>query len=229
MKIILNPKYEHLRPYLIRLEEHFEKDGKEIFRDRNVLRVLEVEGLTLCVKKYALPSLRARLAQRIYKSSKGKKAYFRPLELRERGFESPEPVAFVRYSKGILRAHTYFVCLHSSYRYNLLDALTLPYEERMELVRQFAVFAARLHEGGFLHGDFSSGNILYDNVDGRYHFSLIDTNSMRIGRPVSVEKGCMNLLHLSGDDEFLALLMKEYAIARQVPPELCLEFLKTRC
>ena len=65
MKIILNPKYEHLRSYLTHLEEHFERDGKEIFRDRNILRTLQVGDLTLCVKKYALPSLSARVAQRI--------------------------------------------------------------------------------------------------------------------------------------------------------------------
>lgn len=226
MKIILNPKYEHLRPYLVHLEEHFEREGKEIFRDRNVLRTLTVDGLTLCVKKYALPSLKARIAQRIYKSSKGKKAYFRPLELRERGFESPEPVAFVRYSKGILRSNTYFVSLHSSYRYNMMDALTLPDDERADLIHHFACFAARLHEGGFLHRDFSSSNVLYDRIDGRYHFSLIDTNSMRIGKPISIEKGCENLLQLSGDDEFFTQLAREYAIARSVSPERCLELFR---
>ena len=227
MKIILNPKYEHLRSYLTHLEEHFEREGKEIFRDRNILRTLQVGDLTLCVKKYALPSLSGRVAQRIYKSSKGKKAYFHPLELRERGFESPEPVAFVRYNKGLLRSDSYFVCLHSNYRYNMLDALTLPYDERTEVVHHFAAFAARLHEGGFLHRDFSSGNVLFDNIDGRYHFALIDTNSMYIGRPVSVEKGCENLLQLAGDDEFFTQLAREYAIARNAAPERCLEILKT--
>ena len=49
MKIILNPKYEHLRSYLTHLEEHFERDGKEIFRDRNILRTLQVGDLSLCV------------------------------------------------------------------------------------------------------------------------------------------------------------------------------------
>ena len=69
--------------------------------------------------------------------------------------------------------------------------------------------------------------MLYDHIDGRYHFALIDTNSMYIGRPVSVEKGCENLLQLSGDDEFFTQLAREYAIARNVAPERCLEILKT--
>ena len=119
MKIILNPKYERLRDYLTHIDFHFEQEGKEIFRDRNVLRTLRVDGLTLCVKRYAPLSLRGNLAIRIYKTSKGKKAYFKPFKLRERGFESPEPVAFVCYRKGLFSSVIYLVCLQSTYRYSL--------------------------------------------------------------------------------------------------------------
>ena len=37
----------------------------------------------------------------------------------------------------------------------------------------------------------------------------------------------MNLLQLSGDDEFFTQLAREYAIARNAAPERCLEILKT--
>lgn len=225
MKIILNPKYEFLRDYLLHLEEHFEKEGKEIFRDRNVLRTLQVDGLTLCVKRYAPTTLRDRLSFRSYKMSKAKRAYFKPLELRERGFESPEPVAFVCSPHGWLRSTNYFVCLHSDYRYSLASVATLPEAERGELVRSFAHFAARLHEDGFLHRDFSSSNILFDKVNGRFHFALIDTNSMRTGRPVSVERGCANLGQLTGDDAFFSALAREYAAARGADCRRCEEWI----
>lgn len=221
MKIILNPKYEFLRDYLIHIDEHFEKEGKEIFRDRNVLRTLEVDGLTLCVKRYGPSSLWNRLACQFYKTSKGVRAYFRPLALRERGFESPEPIAYVRYGRGCLHSQNFFVCLHSDYRYSLATVANLPKEERDELVRSFAHFAARLHEDGFLHRDFSSSNILFDKVNGRFHFSLIDTNSMRVGRPVSVERGCTNLGQLTGDDAFFSTLAHEYAAARGADASRC--------
>ncbi len=220
MKIILNPKYEFLRSYLLHLDEHFEKEGKEIFRDRNVLRTLEVDGLTLCVKRYGTPSLWSRLMYR-FRTAKGVRAYFKPLELRERGFESPEPVAYVRYGKGGPHATNYFVCLHSDYRYSLSSLPALPAGERGELIRCFAHFAARLHEDGFLHRDFSSSNILFDKVNGRFHFALIDTNSMRSGRPVSVERGCVNLGQLTGDDAFFSALAREYAAARGADPVRC--------
>lgn len=221
MKIILNPKFEALRDYLTHIEEHFEREGREIFRDRNVLRTLQVDGLTLCVKRYAPLPLRSRLAVKIYKTPKGKKAYFRPLELRERGFESPEPVAFVKYRKGLTKTTTYFVCLHSDYRFSLASLPELDETTRTEVTESFARYAARLHEDGFLHRDFSPGNILFDKVNDRYRFALIDTNSVKTGKPVSIEKGCANFARLSGDDGFFVLLAHEYAAARKADPAQC--------
>lgn len=225
MRIILNPKYEQLRDYLAHIAEHFEDEGREIFRDRNVLRTLRVNGLTLCVKKYARLSLRAALAVRLYKASKGKRAYFTPLELRERGFESPEPIAFVKYNDSLLRSTTYFVSLYSTYRYSLSDIMVLSHEEQLEATQSFARFAARLHEDGFLHRDFSASNILFDKVNGRYHFALIDTNSIRVGRPVSIEKGCANFSRLIGDDHFFENLARYYAEERHADPSACLAYI----
>lgn len=221
MKIILNPKYEALRGYLSNIEEHFEKEGREIHKGRNVIRTLKVNGLTLCVKRYAKPSFRRRLQQLIYKQPKGKRAYFRPMQLRERGFESPESVAYVRSGRRLWGESTYFVCLKSDYRYSMADAVSLPEATQTELIGHFARYVAHLHEGGFLHRDFSSSNILYDKIDGRYHFSLIDTNSMKCGTPVSVEAGCRNLAQLSGDEAFFSRLAECYAAERKADPQLC--------
>lgn len=221
MKIILNPKYEHLREYLMHLEEHFEKEGREMHRGRNVIRSLKVSGLTLCVKRYAPPSFRRRLQQMVYKASKGKQAYLSPMLLRERGFESPESIAYVTYSHGLWKRTTYFVCLLSDYRYSMLTVLDEPKAEREAVITAFARFVAHLHEDGFLHRDFSSTNILYDNVGGRYHFSLIDTNNIKCGKSVSIEAGCRNLAQLTGNDSFFAFLAERYARERGADPVHC--------
>lgn len=229
IRILLNPKYKHLRPYLANIEEHFEREGKEIYRDRNVLRTLCVDGLNICVKRYAQLSLRSQMAVNFYKSPKGKKAYIKPLELRERGFESPEPIAFVKYRRGLIHVTTYFVCLQSTYRYSLANILSFELPERDEITRSFAAYAARLHEEGFLHRDLTAADVLFDKVNDRYHFSLIDTNSMHTGRTVSVERGCANLARLVGDDHFFNLLAETYAERRNVNPGFCLEcFRKAR-
>lgn len=219
MHIILNPKYKHLQSYLEHIEEHFECEGHEIYRDRNVIRTLKVGDMTLVVKRYARPSSMKRLAQRTFRSPKAKKAYVRPLQLRERGFESPEPVAFVRCNKGWFDSTTYFVCLQSKYKYDLSQLSTFSPEIQDEVIREFARFAANLHDHGFYHRDFSADNILFDRVRDRIHFSLIDTNSISVGRPVSVEKGCANFAQLISDEVFTDKLAKYYAECRGEEPE----------
>jgi hypothetical protein len=236
MKIILNPKYEALRDYLKNIEEHFEHEGRDIHSGRNVIRSLKVNGLTICVKRFGPPSFRRKVQQMFYKKSKGKLAYLSPLLLRERGFESPESIAFVRCRHGLLRTNTYFVSLLSTYRYSMDTLHNKTADVQHEVIANFARYAARLHEDGFLHRDFSSSNILYDVIDGRYHFSLVDTNSMKCGSGVSIEAGCRNLAKLSGDDAFFAQLAECYAMERKADPVRCAtlinearEKLKRRC
>ena len=221
MKILLNPKYESLRAYMTRLQEHFDGEGREIHSGRNSIRTLEVGGLTLCVKRFARAPLRRELQQMIYKSSKGKKAFIRPMLLRERGFESPESVALVSYRHGLWRTTVYYVSLLSQYRYSMATLAEAPADEQREVTEAFARFAARLHEGGFLHRDFSSSNILYDRIGSRYHFALIDTNSISCGSDVGIEKGCRNLAQLTGDEGFFSLLARIYAAERKADPNLC--------
>lgn len=223
MRIVLNPKYQRLESYIKQINEHFEQEGREIHRGRNVLRVLQVDGLTLVVKRYGRMPLSNRIATRIYKSNKAKNAYIRPLLLKERGFESPEPVAFVTYRENWLNATHYFVCLHSNYRYTMADIDTLDVAFRTEVIEAFARYAAHLHKNGFLHRDFSAGNILFDRVGSRIHFALIDTNSMKCGRAVSVEKGCQNFARLQGNPDFFKQLGTLYAQHRNADAAYCID------
>lgn len=226
MRIVLNPKYKHLEEYLKKVDEHFEQEGREIHRGRNILRVLQVEGLTLVVKRYGRMPLTNRIATRLYKNSKAKNAYVRPLLLKERGFESPEPVAFVTYRESWLNATHYFVCLHSNYRYTMADLETLDADFRTEVIEAFARYAANLHKNGFLQRDFSAGNILFDRVGNRLNFALIDTNSMKCGRAVSVEKGCQNFVRLQGSPDFFEHLGALYAQHRNADPAYCISLIK---
>ena len=222
MKLILNPKYEHLRDYLTHLEEHFEKEGQEIHRGRNIIRTLKVGGLTLCVKRYQQPTLKRWLQQMTYKSPKSKLAYLSPLLLRERGFESPESIAYVRFRHGFKAFTDYFVCLLSEYRYSMDSLSERPEAEQEEIIASFASYVAHLHEGGFMHRDFAPSNILFDKIGDRYHFSLVDTNSMKCCKPVNIEAGCRNLAQLSGDDRFFNTLIRIYASERHFNVERCM-------
>lgn len=219
MKILLNPKYEHLRAYLGDLERHFE-EGREIYGGRNSIRVCRTEGLELNVKRYGIPALPNRVIYTLFRAPKGLRAFRYPQKLLALGFESPEPVAYLEERRGGLIARSYFISLQCPYRRRLYEWGDAEPAEGNELVRAFARYTARLHEAGVMHLDYSPGNVLFDRVDGAWHFSLVDTNRMHFG-PVSVEQGCANFARLWGQPVLFRLLADEYAAARHADPERC--------
>ncbi|MBF1069376.1 MAG: hypothetical protein HXL27_05935, partial [Prevotellaceae bacterium] len=102
MQIVLNPKYHQLHDELLQVARNFESSGKEIYHGRNVIRLVEIDGLRLAVKRYGRMPLKHRVATRFYKTNKAKRAFVTSLMLKERSFESPEAVAFLcdRHGKG---------------------------------------------------------------------------------------------------------------------------------
>lgn len=54
-KILINPKYEHLRSFITSLPDTFSQNGKVIYQSRNELRVFEKAGLSLNVKQFGIP------------------------------------------------------------------------------------------------------------------------------------------------------------------------------
>ena len=139
---------------------HFDSVGQEIYHARNVIRLIEIDGCRLAVKRYGRMPLKHRMATRVYKANKAKKAFVTSLLLKERSFESPEPVAFLSDRRGLLDATHYFVSVYSDYRHSMRDIPGFDGAFREEVTKHFARYAAQLHASGFIHKDFSAGNIL---------------------------------------------------------------------
>ena len=77
----------------------------------------------------------------------------------------------------------------------------------------FAQFTAALHEKGVCHEDYSPGNVLIAQIDGQYHFSLVDINRMTF-KPMNLEEGCKNFRRMFISDELYIFLAKKYAQCR---------------
>ena len=224
LKILTNPKIDAARPFMDRIVSEFE-NGHSLRESRNSIRVCVFEGEEFNVKRYGRPRGWRKLVYSLFRTPKGLRAYTYPARLLAAGIETPEAVGYREEREGLWLTNSYFVsrqCPYSRRFYEFAEVQLTP--ENMEIIAQFAALAARMHEQGILHRDFSPGNILFDQVEGKWRFSLVDTNRMYFG-PVSVRRGCENFARLWGQTCFFELLALKYAEARRANAADCLKWM----
>ena len=220
IKYLIHPDYEYLRPFIESLPTIFEQEGEVIYTGRNLIKVMQAEGLAVNVKRYRKPSLFNRIVYSFFRAPKGLRAFHYPGRLLYLGFETPHPIAYIEERSGGLIGYSYFVSVQSGYTQNFYQFGHIPVEQCRQVITEFARYTARLHEAGIYHRDYSPGNILFDKVDGVYHFSLVDINRMSFGT-VGLRKGCANFARLWGQTPLFTLLADEYAAARNFDRNLC--------
>lgn len=213
--MLINEKYEHLREWLERLPEEFERLGEVIYDKRNQLRVIEApDGTLVNAKRYCVPHALNRVVYSLgIRQPKGRRAFLYPARLLERGINTPEPIAYIEQRHCGLLGLSYFVSVQSPLRYTLYtlsNATEGTYEELAEAVGRFV---AMMHEREALHLDLSPGNILWDKDEQGYHFAVVDINRMSFGK-VSMEQGCATLCRLWGPKRLTELVARSYAAAR---------------
>lgn len=222
MKIILNPAFQSLKTFVENIPQNFESQGRTIYKSRNEIKVFQVNGIEVNVKRYKRPIFINKIIYTFIRQSKGIRAYNYPMQLLSKGIESPEPIAYIELKHWGLIDYSYFISVQSPYPNTLYSFGDANLEEYREVAIAFAKFTAKVHDLGVYHQDYSPGNILYDKINGEYHFSLIDINRMSFGK-VDIKRGCANFARLWGPKELYVLITKEYAKARGFDEEECLK------
>jgi len=220
MKIIINPAYERFSTFVNTISERFDKEGKSIYKSRNEIKVFDVAGTLLNVKQYKVPAFANRVIYSFFRPAKAFRAYDYALKLLAKGFDTPEPVAYILSYKGGLIHRTYFISFQSSYPRNMYEFGEGVLVGREHIIQSLGRYTARLHEANIYHHDYSPGNILFNEADNDVSFCLIDINRMSFGA-VSIKKGCANFARLWGNEEMFHLLAYEYAKERNADIDEC--------
>lgn len=226
MKIRINPRYEYLRTYVESLPDRFESEGREIYNDRNIIKVMTApDGLEVNVKRYCVPKGPNRLVYSLgIRKPKGERAFIYPQRLLDKGIDTPEPIAYIEQRHGGLISYSFFVSLQCQYEHTLKDVGNATEGSYEALADAFGRYTASIHEKGVMHRDYSPGNILYTKDDkGEYHFSLVDINRMYFG-PVDEKQGCLNFIRLWSPKQFFILMIESYARARGFNVSDCVDF-----
>lgn len=128
------------------------------------------------VLKVFLPRGPLELAKSLFRGSRGVRAARRGRELEADGFHTPAMLAHgwdgtreILLMQAVSGESLLRLCSRR------LGDPQLPLNQRRKLLRDFGNFVARLHEGGWVHGDLRLGNTLWD-AD-RQSFVLLDNES----------------------------------------------------
>jgi len=227
-RIHLNGKYAHLDTFVRALPALFTAgEGHVIHRGRNELREMHRDGLDLVVKSFRVPNLLNRIAYGLLRPSKARRSYDYAELLRKAGIGSPEPVAYYTERAGLLFSRSYYVSIKSRCPYTYVRLIGGGFPQQEQVLRAIARTAAAMHGNGWLHKDFSRGNILFRLSGDGAEVEIVDLNRIRFRRSVSLEEGCRNLAErLPATEEMFRILADEYARCRGAEPEECLRLLR---
>ena len=131
MKIVLNPEYKFLQQFVQDLPTRFASEGKVIQDKRNTIKVFEYKELEINVKRY-----------RFFRKSKAVKAYFNSLEVRKRGFNTPESIACIETFRGGLLHYSYYISLQCPFHKEMRELYFGPLTGNEDLLRAFARYTA---------------------------------------------------------------------------------------
>lgn len=167
---------------------------------RNIVAAIDLPvpagGIVPAVIKSFRPRGLARLKTLVGRS-KAAKAWRGALACLERGVTTPRPLAFLERRKAGFVRESYFLAERAGGREIRFLFRELSGEELRSLLSELAVHIALCHDRGLFHRDLSDGNILVAKArDGRYRFSLLDTNRIRVRRKISRLGRVRNLVRL---------------------------------
>lgn len=213
MKILLNPAFESLRTFVESVPQIFGEEGKTIYKGRNEIKVFQVDGIQVNVKRYRVPIFVNRIVYSFFRKTKSSKAYYNALKVISMGFNTPEPIAYIEETSCGLLSLSYFISIQSPYSKEIRSFYWGPLEGNKNMFAAFAHYTAALHDKGIYHLDYSPGNVLIGEENGCFVFSLVDINRMKFIH-VGKELGCRNFERMFENDDVYNYIATEYALAR---------------
>ena len=209
-RVVFRPEFDASKYNLLNILQWFPENKNSIHNDRNILKIVEFGENVTVIKSFKIPTLFSRLIYTFVRSSKAKRSFENSLVLKNKGFNVPEPLAFLEFfNKGLLKESFYisrklvFDCtLHEVVR-----GQKFLWEDILPLVVEQAYC---MHQSDIIHRDFSHGNVLVSNSGGRLYFSFVDLNRLYMGH-VSFKMGLKSLVRLIDNDQTLEIIAKKYA------------------
>ncbi len=207
--IHIHPGYLNLSESLEQIPKMFWSSGVQILDDRNILKIMELNGKPVIVKYYKRIVKANRYIYATIRKSKAQRAFENSARLLEKDINTPQPLAYINIFQKKMLYQSYYICDFSDCE-SLRKYLDQPIEDCKDGLEAFARFTCKLHEAGIIHKDYNLRNILYKRINGEFDFSLIDNNRIKFSN-VKGLKALWNFRRLKLSIEKLSIIGAEYA------------------
>ena len=226
MNLAVHPDYSRLSSWIKDIPSFFSTQGETIYKARNELKIFDTAFGKIVVKSFRIPHIINRFAYSFLRDSKAKRSYIYSLEILKRGFQTPQPIAYLELFNAGLLSGSYYVSTYTDYllmrNFSFTKKLS---EEDVEILKAFSRYTARLHEKEIYHTDYSNGNILYKKEGEAISFELIDVNRVRF-KKVTEAMGYKAFHRLDFSVEMLEVVAREYALQRGLNVEKSISEIK---
>lgn len=229
--IEINPAFEPAvsKEEILSVADNFDCSGELVFSGRNQLRRLALGGADVVVKRYKRFNAIRKVSRR-FRPSKARRAYRNALKLIELGVKTPVPLAYVeKHNAWGALVDSYFLCAYVPIQ---------PLKSVMHndaAIESFAVFTARLHDLGIVHGDLNRTNVVFTPVeaegndgDANFDWQLIDINRMHFCDRLTLAERRANTLLFSEPDRVYDVFVRAYLHASGLPESLFASFVKAK-
>ena len=195
-------------PLIEKIETYFQNSTQSLHKARNEIKLITFKGEKLIVKSYKEPSFINKIAYKLGKPSKAKRAYNYALKIAE---FTPSPIGYREFYENGLMKRSYFVTRYFEYDFTIYELLSNPnFLHRNTLLEEFAHFSKRLHDAKILHQDYSPGNILIQKHNQTYTFQIVDINRMSF-QTLSQNDRLKNFAKLWATDSDLEMIIGYYS------------------
>ena len=209
--IKLHPESDLTENQVKNIIEQFHKTG-ELIGDgkRNVIKIIEIDGLKYNVKSFKIPNIFNKIAYKFFRKGKAERSFEYASRLKSMGVLTPEPQAYA-VETSFLFGESYYISKQLDYDFTIRKMVDEPASEHFEeVVRAFTRFTFNLHELGIHFIDHSPGNTLIKKEGDTYLFYLVDLNRMNFGA-LDFSTRIKNFARLSAPDNMLDIMSDEYS------------------
>ncbi|HRD59207.1 MAG TPA: lipopolysaccharide kinase InaA family protein [Ferruginibacter sp.] len=204
--------YQYLKTDILAVLEKFNEQGTTLFDSRNTIKTFDIGGHSFNIKSFRPPHFINKVVYRFFRKSKARRSFENAQYLIEKGFGSPEPVAFMEQFDPVGLKKSFYISKQLKNVFEMKAVIHNPqFAEREYLIQLYTRFHFQLQQAGILFLDNTQGNTLFEKTETGYRLYLVDLNRMKTGVTLSIKERIQNFATLTRDEWIMQQVAKEYA------------------